>query len=86
MSRDHTAAQRLSLSCYFCESCQHRDIKLENLLFDSEGPEAILKICDFGFSAKFKKGQKFKKTLGTVDYLAPEVLEGNYTEVGELWG
>lgn len=60
----------------------HRDIKPENLLLGLNGE---LKISDFGWSVH--SPQSRRKTLcGTLDYLAPEVVEGrpHSTEV-DLW-
>lgn len=31
----------------------NRDIKLDNLMLSSDGPDAVLKICDFGGCLKF---------------------------------
>ena len=46
----------------------HRDIKLENLLFDDE---ANVKICDLGYARKMVDEQM--TLLGTPQYIAPEI-------------
>ncbi|XP_078442188.1 ataurora3 [Wolffia australiana] len=48
----------------------HRDIKPENLLLDSEGR---LKIADFGWAVQ--SSAKRHTMCGTIDYLAPEMVE-----------
>lgn len=50
----------------------HRDIKCENLLFDGN---YTLKLVDFGFARKFKKGDLLKTFCGSYAYASPEILK-----------
>lgn len=64
----------------------HRDLKPENILFDSNRPDACLKIIDFGASAKLSTdGINLSKRVGTPFYVAPEVLAANYNEKCDIW-
>eukprot|EP00931_Biecheleriopsis_adriatica_P031127 TRINITY_DN1827_c0_g1_i1.p1 TRINITY_DN1827_c0_g1~~TRINITY_DN1827_c0_g1_i1.p1 ORF type:complete len:545 (-),score=96.98 TRINITY_DN1827_c0_g1_i1:307-1941(-) len=66
------------------EGVTHRDLKLENFLYDTPGSD-YLKLIDFGFS-KFCKNKKFKEALGTLTYVAPEVLKRSYDgRACDLW-
>ncbi|KAM9985256.1 hypothetical protein ACTFIZ_008773 [Dictyostelium cf. discoideum] len=62
----------------------HRDLKLDNLIFDKNG---IIKIVDFGLSEigftgnSIKKNNTNKKCLGSPYYMAPEVI--NQIEYGK---
>ena len=63
----------------------HRDLKPENILFESDEPDAEIKIIDFGLSRKYAKDEKMHSILGTPYYVAPEVLKGNYNEKCDIW-
>ena len=53
------------------QSIIHRDIKLENVLFDDE---KNAKLIDFGFSVQCKD-KKLKVFCGTPSYMAPEIVK-----------
>ena len=67
----------------------NRDIKLENTLLQMipNLPLPLLKICDFGYSkAHFMSAPKSK--VGTLAYMAPEVIKttGNYDgKLADIW-
>eukprot|EP00747_Dinoflagellata_sp_TGD_P080653 gnl/TRDRNA2_/TRDRNA2_160988_c1_seq1.p1 gnl/TRDRNA2_/TRDRNA2_160988_c1~~gnl/TRDRNA2_/TRDRNA2_160988_c1_seq1.p1 ORF type:complete len:566 (+),score=162.35 gnl/TRDRNA2_/TRDRNA2_160988_c1_seq1:76-1773(+) len=62
----------------------HRDIKLENFLYESKNSDH-LKLIDFGFSKIWDKNAKMDLSCGTLAYVAPEVLAKNYTSQCDLW-
>jgi calcium-dependent protein kinase len=63
----------------------HRDIKLENLMLESNEPNALLKLIDFGTSIISSPFKKLKTYKGTISYLSPEVFENKYNEKCDLW-
>ena len=64
----------------------HRDIKLENILFETKAKDSPIKLIDFGLSNRFKKGVKFFNTCGTIYTAAPELIIGNgFTEQTDVW-
>lgn len=62
----------------------HRDLKLENFLYDSEDSD-ILKLIDFGFSKIVSPNTRMAVSCGSLAYCAPEVLNRNYTSQCDLW-
>lgn len=65
--------QQLLFALQYCHAkgVVHRDIKLENILLDSEGN---VKLIDFGLSGYFVAGKKMKCHCGSPSYAAPEIV------------
>eukprot|EP00562_Extubocellulus_spinifer_P028210 CAMPEP_0178645634 /NCGR_PEP_ID=MMETSP0698-20121128/18934_1 /TAXON_ID=265572 /ORGANISM="Extubocellulus spinifer, Strain CCMP396" /LENGTH=524 /DNA_ID=CAMNT_0020286713 /DNA_START=428 /DNA_END=2002 /DNA_ORIENTATION=- len=64
----------------------HRDIKLENCIFESSHPDAEIKLIDFGFAKAYgKKRHTMEQVVGTVYTISPQVLQGKYSEKADEW-
>ena len=78
----------------------HRDLKPENFLFETDEPDADIKVIDFGLSkilkhptlqdgltnrANVKDLDRMNTRAGTPNYISPEVLAGNYGVECDLW-
>lgn len=72
--------------CHDQKGIVHRDLKPENFLFSSKDENAIIKIIDFGLSRHddMKAGIMNTK-VGTPYYVAPEVLNREYTKSCDIW-
>ncbi|XP_060115040.1 ribosomal protein S6 kinase-related protein [Heteronotia binoei] len=61
----------------------HRDVKMENILLDERGH---LKLTDFGLSRHLPWGKRAYTICGTLQYMAPEVLNGGpYSHAADWW-
>ena len=60
----------------------HFDIKPENILVDRNNN---IKIADFGHAVFFKDGDFFENMVGTIYYLAPEVIKEHYDYRADIW-
>ena len=52
----------------------HRDIKLENILMTSVQDPLEAKLTDFGFASILDENHMFKDSLGSPNYMAPELI------------
>ncbi|CAM1511993.1 Fc.00g095060.m01.CDS01 [Cosmosporella sp. VM-42] len=63
-----------AVSYVHMHSCVHRDLKLENILFDKH---ENVKLVDFGFTREYEGRINHLQTFcGTICYSAPEMLKG----------
>lgn len=86
--------QMVSAVLYWHKNCiWHRDLKPDNFMMSKAGPNATLKLIDFGLSRSFFKqtgdgpGEviRMETRAGTSLYMAPEVLSGNYNNSCDIW-
>jgi len=70
-----------------CRQVVHRDIKPENCLLWSSEPllKNIVKIIDFGSAHRCTSGQVLTSCVGSMQYMAPEVLSGAYGQPVDMW-
>jgi calcium-dependent protein kinase len=72
---------------FYChtQGIVHRDIKSDNILFLYDKIDSPIKLIDFGISVRLEKDTKLKDKTGTVLYIAPEVIKGDYDEKCDIW-
>ncbi|KAK9182529.1 hypothetical protein WN944_025674 [Citrus x changshan-huyou] len=56
----------------------HRDLKPKKILFVNKKESFSLKAIDFGLSVFFRPREQFNEIVGSLYYMAPEVLKRNY--------
>ncbi|KAI8102429.1 hypothetical protein M9435_006030 [Picochlorum sp. BPE23] len=69
--------QQLILAVDFCHKMDvvNRDIKLENILLtNAGGKKKMVKLSDFGFSKDMNRHSAPSTRIGTVMYIAPEII------------
>eukprot|EP00612_Vaucheria_litorea_P008177 CAMPEP_0171473434 /NCGR_PEP_ID=MMETSP0946-20130122/1838_1 /TAXON_ID=109269 /ORGANISM="Vaucheria litorea, Strain CCMP2940" /LENGTH=499 /DNA_ID=CAMNT_0012003195 /DNA_START=12 /DNA_END=1511 /DNA_ORIENTATION=- len=63
----------------------HRDLKLENLLFETEDANSEIKLTDFGLSSLPESDYHSSRGQGTADYMAPEQVRGKVCMASDCW-
>ena len=63
----------------------HRDLKLENFLFEAKNSNSPLVLIDFGLSKHFEPDERLTQRVGSCYYTAPEVLNGKYDYRCDVW-
>lgn len=74
----------MSVAAMHGKNFLHRDLKLENVLINKEGQ---IKLIDFGFARYLPRiGSRTGTGLGTVGYVAPEIIRGeSYSRKVDVW-
>ncbi|KAL7559060.1 hypothetical protein ACA910_018415 [Epithemia clementina (nom. ined.)] len=64
----------------------HRDIKMENIIWESNHRESAIKVIDFGLSKRFTRHDNvFTERVGSLYSMSPETMRGVYTTQADLW-
>ena len=64
----------------------HRDLKPENILINKNDNGFVqIKVCDFGTSLMFNRGEIQNELVGSIYYIAPEVIKKKYNSKCDLW-
>lgn len=73
-----------ALAYAHARNCAHRDLKLENVMLDSEGN---VKLGDFGFTRIYAPRALLETVCGTEAYMAPEMLlrQKYRPEAADVW-
>uniref|UniRef100_A0A8C2L9D2 protein kinase C n=1 Tax=Cyprinus carpio TaxID=7962 RepID=A0A8C2L9D2_CYPCA len=84
-TRFYSACVLLGLEFLHQNRIVYRDLKLDNLLMDSDG---FVRIADFGLCKEgMGHGDRTSTFCGTPEFLAPEVLtDSTYTRAVDWWG
>ncbi|XP_062913100.1 G protein-coupled receptor kinase 5-like isoform X1 [Mobula hypostoma] len=64
------------------EGIVYRDLKPENILLDDNGH---IRLSDLGLAVTIPQGEKIRGRVGTVGYMAPEVINNEQYTVGPDW-
>jgi len=63
-----------------------RDVKPDNFLYTTKGPDGILKLSDFGLAIDMKPGDPpYTDKCGTPAFVAPEVLHRSAGKQADVW-
>ncbi|KAM6902351.1 serine/threonine-protein kinase N2 [Xenentodon cancila] len=84
-ARFYSSCVLLGLEFLHQNKIVYRDLKLDNLLMDTDG---FVRIADFGLCKEgMGHGDRTSTFCGTPEFLAPEVLtDNNYTRCVDWWG
>lgn len=75
----------LAMNYIHAQGIVHRDVKLENFLYEKKDEDHI-KLIDFGFSRILARGEEMKgQGCGSMEYTAPEVFEQRFSSQSDMW-
>ena len=82
LARTYTAELVLALAHLHSLGIAHRDLKPENILLDAAGH---IRVTDFGLAKLVAPGARFNSLVGTVEYMAPEIVAGRGHGMAADW-
>jgi calcium-dependent protein kinase len=74
-----------AVSYLHSQGIMHRDLKLENFLFQTKEASSPLCLIDFGLSKHYCAHETMHQVVGSAYYTAPEVLQGTYDYRCDIW-
>jgi len=86
-----TLMEKMLSSIMYCHKhgVVHRDIKLDNFIYENEDEDAELKLIDFGFASFVAPGKESMwDQIGTPSYMAPELWaerQKEYDSSVDMW-
>eukprot|EP00930_Biecheleria_cincta_P015449 TRINITY_DN12893_c0_g1_i1.p1 TRINITY_DN12893_c0_g1~~TRINITY_DN12893_c0_g1_i1.p1 ORF type:complete len:461 (+),score=75.86 TRINITY_DN12893_c0_g1_i1:37-1419(+) len=65
----------------------HRDTKPENIVCKTRGAaeDVLLQLIDFSVARRFEIGEYLTTMVGSIYYVAPEIIKNRYTPACDLW-
>lgn len=81
-----TRQMLLAVGYLHAHNVVHRDLKLENFLYESKEDKAPLKLIDFGFAKVWDPSTLMMASCGSIAYVSPDVLKcQGYTNKCDMW-
>lgn len=75
----------LALNYMHAHHVVHRDIKFENIMYETDHPESLsVKVIDFGLARAYHK-RYMSGQVGTLYTMSPEIFGGIYSSKTDLW-
>ncbi|XP_010683458.2 serine/threonine-protein kinase AtPK2/AtPK19 [Beta vulgaris subsp. vulgaris] len=82
LARVYAAEIVSAVSHLHANGIMHRDLKPENILLDADGH---VMLTDFGLAKELEENKRSNSMCGTVEYMAPEIVQGKGHDKAADW-